>query len=109
MGNHIDLVITENYNRIPDSHVAKILLSTDCSSCLGVKSCHTLFATPWTVAHQAPLFMEVSRQEYWSGLPFPSAGDLPNPGMEPSECLLPLLAYPKSHQEREGCYFTEAV
>ena len=39
-------------------------------------------ATPWTVAHQAPLSMEFSRQEHWSGLPFPS-GDLPNPGVEP--------------------------
>ena len=38
-----------------------------------------LFATPWTVAHQAPLSMVLSRQEYWSGLPFPSPGDLPNP------------------------------
>ena len=40
-------------------------------------------ATLWTVAHQAPLSMEFSRQEYWSGLPFPSPGDLPNPGIEP--------------------------
>ena len=39
-----------------------------------------LFATPWTVAYQAPRSMEFSRQEYWSGLPFPSPGDLPNPG-----------------------------
>ena len=42
-----------------------------------------LFATPWTVAHQAPLSMGFSRQEYWSGLPFPSLGDLSNPGIEP--------------------------
>ena len=41
-----------------------------------------LFATPWTVAHQAPLSMGFSRQEYWSGLPFPSPGDLPNPRIE---------------------------
>ena len=41
-----------------------------------------LFMTPWTVAHQA-LSMEFSRQEYWSGLPFPSPGDLPSPGIEP--------------------------
>ena len=41
-----------------------------------------LFVTPWTVACQAPLFMEFSRQEYWSGEPFPSPGDLPNPGIE---------------------------
>ena len=40
------------------------------------------FATPWTVVHQAPLPMESSRQEYWSGLPFPSPGDLPDPGIE---------------------------
>ena len=42
-----------------------------------------LFATLWTVAHQAPLSMGFSRQEYWSGLPFPFPGDLPNPGIEP--------------------------
>ena len=42
-----------------------------------------LFATPWTVAHEAPLSIGFSRQEYWSGLPFPSPGDLPNPGIEP--------------------------
>ena len=41
-----------------------------------------LFATPWTVAHQAPLSMGFSRQEYWSGLPFPPLGDLPDPGMQ---------------------------
>ena len=42
-----------------------------------------LFVTPWTVAHQIPLSMGFSRQEYWSGLPFPSPGDLPDPGIEP--------------------------
>ena len=42
-----------------------------------------VFVTPWTVAHQAPLSMEFSRQEYWSGLPFPSPGDLPDSGIEP--------------------------
>ena len=42
-----------------------------------------LFVTPWTVAHQPPQSMEFSRQEYWSGLPFPSPGDLPDPGIEP--------------------------
>ena len=41
-----------------------------------------LFATPWTAAHQAPPSMGFSRQEYWSGLPFPSPGDLPDPGIE---------------------------
>jgi len=42
-----------------------------------------LFATPWTVAYQASLSMGFSRQEYWSGLPFPPPGDLPNPGIKP--------------------------
>ena len=42
-----------------------------------------LFVTAWTVARQAPLSMGFSRQEYWSGLPFPPPGDLPNPGIKP--------------------------
>ena len=42
-----------------------------------------LFATPWTVAHEAPPSMGFSRQEYWSGLPFISPGDIPNPGIKP--------------------------
>ena len=46
-------------------------------------SCVRLFATPWTVAYQAPPSVGFSRQEYWSGLPFPSPGDLPDPGIEP--------------------------
>ena len=46
-------------------------------------SCVQLFATPGTVARQAPLSMEFYRQEYWSGFPFPSPGDLPNPGIKP--------------------------
>ena len=47
-----------------------------------------LFVTPWTVACLAPLSMKFSRQEYWSGLPFPSAGDLPNPDIEPGSPAL---------------------
>ena len=46
-------------------------------------SCVQLFATPWTVAHQAPPSMGFSRQVHWSGLPFPSPGYLPDPGIEP--------------------------
>ena len=51
-----------------------------------------LFAVPWTVSHHAPLFMEFSRQEYWSGLPFPMPGDLPDLGMEPMSPAFPTLA-----------------
>ena len=47
-----------------------------------------LFVTPWTLARQAPLFMGFFRQECWSGLPFPSPGDLPDPGIEPASPAL---------------------
>ena len=53
-----------------------------------------LFATPWTVVHQAPPSMEFSRQEYWSGLPFPSPGDLPKLGIEPGSPALQADALP---------------
>ena len=52
-----------------------------------------LFATPWTVAYQAPPSMGFSRQEYWSGLPFPSPGDLSNPGIEPGSPALQADAF----------------
>ena len=55
-------------------------------------SCVRLFVTPWTLAHQAPLSMEFSRQEYWSESPFPSPGDLPDLGIEPMSPVSPVLA-----------------
>ena len=55
-------------------------------------------ATPWAVAHQAPLSMRSFRQEYWSGLPFPSPGDLPNPGIEPRSPGLQADSLPLSYQ-----------
>ena len=61
-----------------------------------------LFATPWTVACQVPLSIRFSRQEYWTGLPFPPPGDLPNPGIEPtsvtSTCIDRKIFYPYYHQ-----------
>ena len=53
-----------------------------------------LFVTSWTVAHQASQSMEFSRQEYWSGLPFPSPGDLPDPGIKPGSPALQADALP---------------
>ena len=66
------------------------------SLCQSVKflSCVWLFAIPWTVAYQAPPSMEFSRQEYWSGLPFPSPGDLPDPGIKPRSPALQADALP---------------
>ena len=64
--------------------------------------CHVqLFVTPWTVAHQAPLSVGFSRQEYRKGLPFPSSGDLPDVGMEPIYPVSPasqVESLPLSHQ-----------
>ena len=51
-----------------------------------------LCETPWTVAHKAPLSIEFLRQEYWNGLPLPSAGDLPTPGTEPMFLMFATLA-----------------
>ena len=58
-----------------------------------------LFVTPWTVAYQALPSMGFSRQEYWSWLPFPSPGDLPNPGIEPMSPALQADILCLSHQE----------
>ena len=59
-----------------------------------------LFATPWTVAYQAPPSMGFSRHECWSGLPFPSPGDLPNPGIEPESPTLQADTLTSEHQGR---------
>ena len=68
-----------------------------------------LFATPWTVAYQAPPSMGFSRQEYWSGFPFPSTGDLPNPGIEPGSPTLYTDTLPseppRQHIEKQRHYF----
>ena len=78
---------------------ASVWHSTTQVSCACVLSCVQLFVTPQTVAHQAPLSMGFSRQEYWSGLPFPPPGYLPNPGIEPMSLVSPALA---------GRFFTTA-
>ena len=63
-----------------------------CACMLGHFSHVWLFATLWTIAHQAPLSMGFSWQEYWSGLPYPPPGDLPNPGIKPVSLMSPVLA-----------------
>ena len=59
-------------------------------ACVCVLSCDS-FMAPWTGARQAPLSMGFSRQKYWSGLPFPPPGDLPDPGIEPVSLMSPAL------------------
>ena len=64
---------------------------------LGGFSCVQLFATPWAVAHRAPFPMGFSRQEYWSGLPCPPPGDLPNPRIKPAFPVPPALQADSLH------------
>ena len=73
-----------------------VQLGFKCVCCL--LSCVPIFATPWTVASQAPLSMEFSRQEYWSSLPYPAPGDLPDPRIEPRS--------PESPSASAGRFFT---
>ena len=70
------------------SPVEYFCISIDC-----VLSCVQFFATPWIVAHWAPLSREFSRQEYWSGLQLPTPGDFPNPGIELACLVSPVLVY----------------
>ena len=64
----------------------------DCVCTLSHLSPVRLFANPWSVARQAPLSMGFSKQEYWSGLPCPPPGDLPDPGIKPRSFMSPALA-----------------
>ena len=59
---------------------------------------------PWSVVYQAPLSMGYSRQEYWSGLPFPSPGDLPDPGIEPRSPALQADALPSEPPGKHSCH-----
>ena len=83
---------------------------------LVTKSCLTL-CTPWTVACEAPLFMGFPRQEYWSGLPFPTTGDLPHPGIKPEFDQFQLIlitlhwqanSLPLSHQRSPGYSYSSS-
>ena len=90
-------------DRIQKYHHRKV---KEAKSLSGVR----LFETPWTVAYQAPPSMGFSRQEYWSGLPFPSPGDLPNSGNEPGSLTFQanaLISEPqgKPKQTKHGLIF----
>ena len=77
------------------------------SMCACVLSCIYLFSTPWTVTHKAPLSMEFSRQEYWSGLSFPPPGDLPNPRIELRSTSMQVDSLP--WVTREALYIWQCV
>ena len=73
--------IIDKYSLVRENYVA-CKLPPDTNAMQLLLSRVRLFATPWTIAHQAPLSVGFSRQEYWSGLPFPSPGNLPDPGIK---------------------------
>ena len=75
--------------------------------CVQLLSHVQLFGTPWMVAHQAPLFMGLSRQEYRSELPFPPPGVLPKPGIEPASPASPALQVDSSPLSRHTILHTE--
>ena len=81
VGSHPVLPHTDKTSTLCDRKGAALFV---CSSL----SCVRLFVTPWTVAFQAPLSLKFPRQEYWSGLPFPFLGDLPDPGIKVSSPAL---------------------
>ena len=92
----------------PSTHASQQQVSEDvlsayeqCRPCVLSHSVVSDSAAPWAVAHQAPLSMESSRPEYWSGQPFPSPGNLPNPGIKPRSPTLQVDSLPSEppHQE----------
>ena len=103
VGCHLDSIVLYNFLKF---HVHDFMQSHDGG--LVAKSCLAL-ATPWTIACQAPLSMGFSRLEYWSGLPFPSPEDLPDPGIEPGllHCkqILYQLSYEGSPQFHNNFFF----
>ena len=100
----------KSYTIIKMKRQISSFLGTFFTSLVKVKSLSRvrLFVTPWTVAHQAPPSMGISRQEYWSGLPFPSPGDLPNAGIKlASPALAGGFFAPESPgKPPESCYIT---
>ena len=89
----------------------KPMISTNVMTSIEVKliSRVWLFVTPWTLSYQAPLSMGFLRQEYWSGLLFPSPGDLPNPGIEPWSPALQADALPSEPQGKPMTSMASAV
>ena len=77
------------FNQLTELRTSDLVDSWMCVHAKSLQSCPT--PTPWTGDHQAPPSMGFSRQEYWSGLPFTSAGDLPNPGIKPASPVSPVL------------------
>ena len=100
MGKRHERYFTTEDVKTANIHMKKIFnIISQCLLLFSLLSCVRLFATLWTVARQAPLSIGLSRQEYCSGLPFPSPGDLPHPGIEH---LSPALQVDSSLLSQQG-------
>ena len=100
------LCLTPHIQSISKSSSCTFKIRTDShrfSLCVLVTQSSRLFATPWTAAHQASLSMRFSRQAYWSGLPFPSPGDIPDPGIKPGSRALQSNSLPAELQGKTHC------
>ena len=82
--------VLESNGTLPSKYISVSAFSW-ITNCIRAQLCPTLFR-PWTIAHQAPLSVGFFRQEYWSGLPFPLPGDLPDPGVRHESLASPALA-----------------
>ena len=87
--------VTRHITELPPLHRD---INCCCCRCFSHSASSDSLRPLWTIAHQAPLSMGFSRQEYWSGLPFPSPGDLPNPGTEPTSPAWQVDSLPLSQQ-----------
>ena len=94
-------VYLERYILYTHTYIYVCVCVCVCTLCLVAQSC-LILVTPRTVACQAPLTMGFSRQEYWSGLPLPSPGDLPYPGIKPRSPALQVKLYQLSYKGREA-------
>ena len=86
--NQYNIVKLKNKIKKKEQCIYRNLFLDKCAVCARSLSGVQLFATPWTVIHQAPLSMGFFKQEYWSGLPFPPPGDLPDQGIKPTSPVL---------------------
>ena len=91
------LTTVEGENLLPKKQMSYPQIQVKGNCCCFLLSCILLFVTPCTLAHQAPLSMGFPRQEYWSGLPYPTPGDLHDPGIEPASPALQAYSLSLSH------------
>jgi len=97
---YVCMFVTLSYLQVTHMHTYTQIHTNKNNACVYALSCVQLFGALWTAAYQASLSVEFSRQKYWSGLPCPPPGDLPDPGIKPESLASPALA---------GTFFTTST